>query len=166
MCAGGWGSVATALQRGGPLTIKRADMHMRRLQCVGSLQSAATMLYIAEIISRSDWTVINGISLRGFNAVTPRAVDNFSKVPGSIYDMGFRKSDACSRAQSCSFAAKRATPHEEAYIVLSRFFRPPPPYLLQPHLSLFSFVRVYMRTINSAYTLAVCIGDNVFIYCS
>lgn len=137
--AGGWGSVATTLQRGGPLTIKRADMHMRRLQCVGSLQSAATMLYIAEIISRSDWTVINGISRRGFNAVTPRAVDNFSKVPGSIYDMGFRKSDARSRSRPCSFAAKRATPYEEAYIVLSRFFdrhlRISPPSLAPPSFS-------------------------------
>lgn len=90
--AGGWGGrCGRALQRGGPLTIKRADMHMRRLRCVGSLQSAATTLYIAEIISRSDWTVINGISPRGFNAVTPRAPDNFSKVPAPIYDMGFRK---------------------------------------------------------------------------
>jgi len=64
---------------GGPLTIKRADMHMRRW-CVGLLQSAATSLYIAEIISRSDWMVINGVLPRraGFNAVTPRVVDSFS----------------------------------------------------------------------------------------
>lgn len=68
-----WGRGARrGRQRGGPLTIKRADMHMRRLRCVGSLQSAATRLYIAEIISRSDWTVINGISPQRRNAACAR----------------------------------------------------------------------------------------------
>lgn len=97
-----WGDVATALQRGGPLTIKRADMHMRRLRCVGSLQSAATMLYIAEIISRSDWTVINGILPRCFNAVTPRATDNFSRVPVRRYTIW----DFARDRRSCSVRGK------------------------------------------------------------
>lgn len=146
---------AAALQRGGPLTIKHADMHMRRLQCVGSLQSAATMLYIAEIISRSDWTVINGISPRCFNAVTPRAADNFSRVPGHRYTI----CDFAGERRSCSFAAKGATPYEEAYIVRSHDFFPPRRSRVSvcPRCSL-------GRTINSGHP-ARGLGDNVFIYC-
>lgn len=74
---------------------------------MGLLQSAATLLYIAEIISRSDWTVINGISRRGLNAVTPRAVDNFSRVPGPIYDMGFCKSDVSLAESRVPFPVKK-----------------------------------------------------------